>query len=97
MSRSISIGAVVLLSAGVAYGDARGEVVSYSQYVGISQTAVILPVVPEGGFVLTDVFVDADVSCCFRLAFIQHISSDESKLGNRSAVCNAEQGREMLK
>ncbi len=53
MSRSISIGAVVLLSAGVAYGDARGEVMSY--WVSSTDQAVVIPVVPSGGFVITDI------------------------------------------
>jgi hypothetical protein len=53
MSRSISIVAVVLLSAGVAYGQVPGEVVSY--YGTGSTGLVIIDEVPADGFVLTDV------------------------------------------
>ena len=55
MSRLASIVAVVLLSAGVAWGDTRGEVVSY--HLPRLNGAIIIPVVPAGGFVLTDVVV----------------------------------------
>ena len=49
---------LVLLSAGVAFGHGQREVVSY--YASGESGLVVIPEVPEGGFVLTDVAASAE-------------------------------------
>ena len=78
MARSISIVAVLLLSAGVASGHAPGEVVSYF-YEGSSGVAFNAP---PGGFVLTDVLLGN----CNNGGYLYLYAGDDPPNGVRAKV-----------
>lgn len=73
MSRSISV-AIVLLSAGVAWGQAPGDVVSF--FAEVVDQEIILSSVPNGDFILTDVIM-AGNSNNSKFRFVQVIDEQE--------------------